>query len=62
MLTAFGSRKDNEFNTFQAGICRLKSQYKKKSKSIEKSFVEMQKDDYSCDKRLMFSNRATSLG
>ena len=43
-------RKDNEFNILQADICRLKSE------SIDKRIVEIQKDEFSCDKNLMCSN------
>ena len=56
-LIAFGCKKDNEFNTLQADICRLKSECKEKSKSIEKSIVEIQKDD----KNVMSSDRVISL-
>ena len=56
-LIAFGFKKDNEFNSLQADICRLKTEYNEKSKSIEKSIVEIQNDD----KYVMFSNRVISL-
>ena len=56
-LIAFGCKKDNEFNSLQADICRLKTEYNEKSKSIEKSIVEIQNDD----KYVMFSNRVISL-
>ena len=56
-LIVFGCKKDNEFNLLQADICRLKTEYNEKSKSIEKSIVEIQIDD----KNVMFSNRVISL-
>ena len=56
-LIAFGCKKDNEFNSLQADICRLKTEYNEKSKSIEKSIVEIQNDD----KYVMLSNRVISL-
>ena len=56
-LIAFVCKKDNEFNSLQADICRLKTEYNEKSKSIEKSIVEIQNDD----KYVMFSNRVISL-
>ena len=54
-LIAFRYIKDNKFNTLLvlANICRLKSEYKEKSKSIEKSIVEIQRDD----KNVMCSNK-----
>ena len=56
-LIAFGCKEDNEFNSLQADICRLKTEYNEKSNSIEKSIVEIQNDD----KYVMFSNRVISL-
>ena len=56
-LIAFGCKKDNEFDSLQADICRLKSEYNEKSKSIEKSIVEIQNDG----KNVMFSKRVISL-
>ena len=56
-LIAFGCRKDNEFYSLQAYICRIKTEYSEKSKSIEKSIVEIQNDD----KYVMFSNRVFFL-
>ena len=56
-LVAFGCKKDNEFNSLQADICSLKTEYNEKSKSIEKSIVEIQNDN----KYVMFGNRVVSL-
>ena len=56
-LIAFGFKKDNEFNSLQADICRLKTEYNEKKKSIETSIVEIQNDA----KYVMFSNRDISV-
>ena len=56
-LIAFGWKNDNEFNSLQADICRLKTEYNERSKSIEKGIIEIQNDD----KNVIFSNGVISL-
>ena len=56
-LIAFRCKKDNEFSSLQADICRLKTEYTEKSKSTEKSIVEIQR----YYKNVMFSNSVNSL-
>ena len=60
-LIAFGSRKDNEFSDFQAEIVKLKKEYKVKSKNMEKSIDQIQKDEFSCSRIDKLENKITEL-